>query len=37
MRQMVALLRPSSGCIDLLGQDVVRHPSLVPRYVSFYG
>jgi len=37
VRQITALLHPSSGSIELLGQDVVRHPELVPRYVSFFG
>ncbi len=37
VRQITALLRPSSGSIELLGQDIVRHPEVVPRYVSFFG
>ncbi|RIH84091.1 ABC transporter ATP-binding protein [Calidithermus roseus] len=37
VRQITALLRPSSGRIELLGQDVVRHPAVVPRYVGFFG
>jgi len=37
VRQMTGLLRPTSGRIELLGQDVVRHPGAVPRHVSFYG
>lgn len=37
VRQITALLRPSSGRIELLGQDVVRHPEVVPRHVGFFG
>jgi len=37
VRQIAGLLRPSSGSIGLLGQDVVRHPEVVSRYVSFFG
>ncbi|GAO74286.1 ABC transporter ATP-binding protein [Meiothermus ruber] len=37
VRQITGLLRPTSGQIELLGQDVVRYPGAVPRYVSFYG
>lgn len=37
VRQITALLRPTSGSIELLGQDVVHHPEVVPQYVSFFG
>jgi ABC-type multidrug transport system ATPase subunit len=37
VRQITALLRPCSGQIELLGQDVVRHPAVVPQYVGFFG
>lgn len=37
VRQITALLRPTSGSIELLGQDIVRHPEVVPRHVSFFG
>ncbi|WP_276959664.1 ABC transporter ATP-binding protein [Allomeiothermus silvanus] len=37
VRQITGLLRPTSGQIELLGHDVVRHPGAVPRHVSFYG
>jgi ABC-type multidrug transport system ATPase subunit len=36
VRQITALLRPCSGRIELLGQDVVRHPAVVPQYVGFF-
>lgn len=37
VRQLVALLKPTSGAIRLFGHDVVRQPDIVPRYVGYYG
>lgn len=37
VRQLAGLLRPSSGTVRLLGEDVVRHPEVVPHFVGYYG
>ncbi len=37
VRQLTALLRPTSGEIRLFGRDVVRDPGVVPLYVGYYG
>lgn len=37
VRQLVGLLRPASGTIQLFGWDVVRDPDLVPRRVAYFG
>lgn len=37
VRQMVGLLRPTSGEIQLFGWDVVRYPDVVPRLLAYYG
>ncbi len=37
VRQLAGLLRPTSGSIRLLGQDVVSRPEIVPLHVAYYG
>jgi ABC-2 type transport system ATP-binding protein len=37
VRQLTALLKPSSGTIRLFGHDVVRQPAIVPHLVGYYG
>jgi ABC-type multidrug transport system ATPase subunit len=36
VRQMMGLLRPTSGSIRLMGRDVVANPHVVPRYVAYF-
>lgn len=37
VRQLTALLKPTSGSIRLFGEDIVRRPDAVPRRVGYYG
>jgi len=37
VRQLVGLLRPTSGSIHLFGEDIVARPHLVPAWVAYYG
>jgi len=36
VRQLAGLSKPSSGSILLNGIDVVKHPHMIPRYVSYF-
>jgi ABC-2 type transport system ATP-binding protein len=36
VRQLAGLIKPSSGSILLDGIDVIRHPNVIPHYVSYY-
>jgi ABC-2 type transport system ATP-binding protein len=37
VKQMAALLRPTSGSITLFGNDVVANPHIVPHLIAYYG
>jgi ABC-type multidrug transport system ATPase subunit len=37
VRQLMGLLRPTSGSIHLFGEDVIARPHLVPTWVAYYG
>ncbi len=36
VRQMMGLLRPTSGDIELLGTSIVRHPEFAPAHVAYF-
>lgn len=36
VKQLMGLLKPTSGRIELFGHDVIAHPELVPCYVGYY-
>jgi ABC-2 type transport system ATP-binding protein len=35
VRQLIGLLRPDAGTVELFGHDVVAHPRVVPDYVAY--
>ncbi len=37
LRQLIGLLRPTRGRIELFGHDVVARPEIVPHYVGYCG
>lgn len=37
VRQLMALLKPTSGSIHLFDHDIVQSPDIVPTYVGYYG
>lgn len=36
IKQMVGLLKPTSGSIHLFGRDLVAHPNLAPNLVAYF-